>query len=518
MITAASLLMGLGVVAAHAIEVRRPPNWVSKPPASDPAGTAYFVGTEEDAPSLQKGREAAFRDATQQIAAFLQTTVSQQFLSRRDQQQSSVIDKVASASTARLAGARIMQTYFEKRLSGRWPLRREVLSVWVLVGFPQNEVGKERARLQGLHKIFQDQITDICDDQARWVLLHARKTPVLVGGFREAAKKDVLVLSQVIEDELSGCLVSRGVSVATQGQGDGILSSGGYYRAAGGAIVITGFLARPNGTKLTAKSVSISDDAMGPGWLERVEVPTKEPSLTASYGDAVSAAPQEADVDSDKDQATPVVEGPTPGGGDYLDLVGGWMASSGQSASAVKSGSLLAHVHALKYVHFFRNGVVGIGSSMFETYWGPWKVRYRQTSPSGTQDFEEIPNVLTLCPIHLVIAPFQDRWLVRRLIGTPSLSYTFSAWGWSNLKHGPSKNSLHSAPWNTMIHNVSISLPIGNWSAIQGGFLSVRQPSFTSRQDGINQQAKPQTTTWTSSGFKHQSWYLGYELHFGGRL
>jgi hypothetical protein len=264
-----------------------------------------------------------------------------------------------------------------------------------------------------------------------------------------------------------------------------------------------------------AKSVSISDDAMGPGWLEREDLRPSEPSFNSVYNGAGSAAQQEGGADSGQDQDTPVIEGPTPDGSDYFDLIGGWVAPSG---GAGKNGSLLAHAHAVKYVHFFQNRVLGIGSSAVESYWGPWKVHYRQASPSATQDFEESPNVLSLCPLHLVIAPFQDRWLVGHLIGAPSLSYSFSAWGWLHLKHAPSQNSQHSAPWNVMIHNVSISLPIGNWTAIRGGFFSVRQPGFTIAQNGMNQQGKPQTTTWVASGFKHQQWYLGYELHFGGRL
>ena len=516
MFAAMPLLCLLCASAAGADGERRRPDWVSRPPAPTSGGTAYFVGVEDDASGLDQGRDAAFRDAAKQIAAYLQTTISQQFVSRRDERSSAVIDKIVSASAGRLAGARILQTYVERRFSGRWPFRRDVLSVWVLVGFSQREIDKERARLKGLHKVFQEQIDDLCGDEAQWLLLHAPQTPVVVGGFREATTKEVLAISRIIEEELGGCLTNRGVLVAAQGQRDGIVSSGAYYRAAGGALVITGFLARPDGAKLTAKSVSISDDAMGPGWLEREDVRTLEQQLDTGDGQAAIAAREKSAVDSDRDQPAPVVEGPTTNDGDYFDLFGGWAASSIASGGSAPRQALLAHAHVIKYVHFLRNQVVGIGSSLVESYSGPWKVHYQQTSPSGSQDFNESPSVISIFPLHLVIAPFRRRWLIGRTVGAPFLSYSFSAWGSLHLRQGPGSDS---PPLNVMVNDVSISIPVGNWTDIQGGFLSVRQPGFTMSQDGLNPQTdKNQTTTWSVPGFRYQQWYIGAEFHFGGRL
>lgn len=494
---------------------RSAPDWVTRPP-SPTSGTAYFVGMTDDAPSLDQGRDSAFRDAAKQIAAFLQTTVSQQFVSRKDQQRSAVIDKIVSASAGRLAGARIIQTYFERKDIGHWPFRHEVLSVWVLVGFAQSQIEEERHRLRDLNKVFQEQIDDLCGDEAQWLLLHARQTPVVVGGFRDATTNETLVISRVIEEDLTGCLINRGAMVAAQGQRAGITSSGTYYRAAGGSIVITGFLTRPDGTKLTAKSISISDDALGPGWLEREDVPPQEQNLDTNDSREVIATRQEPAADAASDQAVPVAERPKPIVGDYFDLFGGWMASPIQSDGQAHGQTLLAHIHALKYVHFFHNQVVGVGSSVFDSYWGPWRVHYQQTSPSGTKTFDERPNVLALLPLHLVIAPFRQRWLVGHVIGAPFLSYSFSAWGWLHLRQGPGSENQ---PWNAMINNVSINVPVGNWTAIQGGLLSVSQPGFTKGQDGLNpQNDKTQTTTWSVPGFRYQQWYLGLELHFGGRL
>ena len=181
----------------------------------------------------------------------------------------------------------------------------------------------------------------------------------------------------------------------------------------------------------------------------------------------------------------------------------------------MESGTLLAHVHAGKYVHFFKNQVLGIGSSAVESYWGSWKVHYQQSSPSGTQAYDEKPNMLSLFPIHLVFSPFKGRWWLGHTIGTPSLTYSFTAWGWVHLQHPPPGESQ---PWNVMIHNVSISLPIGNWTSIQGGFISVREPGFSVGQDGLNLQGKTQTTTWSVPSLKQQQWYVGWEFHFGGRL
>ena len=161
---------------------------------------------KEDASDFEEGREAAFLDAIRQIASFLQTNVSQEFVSRRDRQGAAVIDRIISASAGHLAGARILRTYVERKLTGRWPFRREALSVWVLVGFPQKEIDKERARLKGLHKVFQEEIDGLCNDQAQWLMLHAPESAVVVRGFHEVATKKVLALSRIIEDELSGCL------------------------------------------------------------------------------------------------------------------------------------------------------------------------------------------------------------------------------------------------------------------------------------------------------------------------
>ena len=51
-----ALLFGLGATAAHAGNVRRQPDWVSTPPATGTGGTAYFVGMNEDASSLELGQ------------------------------------------------------------------------------------------------------------------------------------------------------------------------------------------------------------------------------------------------------------------------------------------------------------------------------------------------------------------------------------------------------------------------------------------------------------------------------
>lgn len=120
------------------------PKWVEVAPQQP--DILYFVGIRSSAETLEEGVDSAIKNATAQIAGFLQSKVKSDFEEHSTEVEQSLRQQISSKSQASVSGAKIVDLYHEKfkRVDNKYNIAR--YDVYVLISYPRVEVDKEIAR------------------------------------------------------------------------------------------------------------------------------------------------------------------------------------------------------------------------------------------------------------------------------------------------------------------------------------------------------------------------------------
>ena len=120
------------------------PEWTLKPPTGPEA--AYFVGLASRALSLEEGSEAARQNALAQIAKYLGCSIQTVFIENSTEAGQHVTQRIATDSAARITGAQLIDTYYQKTSRHEGNLALERYTVYVLVKIDRNNLEQERRR------------------------------------------------------------------------------------------------------------------------------------------------------------------------------------------------------------------------------------------------------------------------------------------------------------------------------------------------------------------------------------
>lgn len=120
------------------------PAWVEVAPQQ--LDVLYFVGIRSSAETLEEGVDSAIKNATAQIAGFLQSKVKSDFEEYSTEVEQKLRQQISSKSQASVSGAKIVDLYHEKfkRVDHNFNIVR--YDVYVLISYPRAEVEKEIAR------------------------------------------------------------------------------------------------------------------------------------------------------------------------------------------------------------------------------------------------------------------------------------------------------------------------------------------------------------------------------------
>jgi len=120
------------------------PEWTLKPPTS--AEAVYFVGLASRALSLEEGSEAARQNAMAQIAKYLGCSIQTVFIENSSEAGQHVTQRIATDSSARVTGASLIDTYYQKTSRHEGSLNLERYTVYVLVKIDRRNLEQEQRR------------------------------------------------------------------------------------------------------------------------------------------------------------------------------------------------------------------------------------------------------------------------------------------------------------------------------------------------------------------------------------
>lgn len=308
------ILGAAGLLAAPATAAARErPAWLTRVPDSS-ATHAYFVGQASEAPSLDAGREAAFKDAAAQAAAYISSRVSGRLLSRRTSLEGRINNEIRSSTRGRLRGARVLERFEEQVKPEKRGARPRYL-VAVLLEYPLAEARRERERLEQADQELGKRQDALCLGLVRKLNMTHPGATIRVSSFTETTSKQWRPFSRLLEDGLRSCLSEKGLSPV--GPGSAVLSvSGDYWQA--GHVEVSARVTDSAGRDVAIHKVRLSLDAVDPTWINsdddeadaffsapnataprraRGSVSVRsEPSGAEIYVDGVSRGPTPADI------------------------------------------------------------------------------------------------------------------------------------------------------------------------------------------------------------------------------
>ncbi|OGR91312.1 MAG: hypothetical protein A2V88_04835 [Elusimicrobia bacterium RBG_16_66_12] len=257
------ILGAAGLLAAPvSAAARERPAWLTRVPENS-ATHAYFVGQDSEAPTLDAGRESAFKDAAAQVAAFIGSRVSGRVLSRRTTLESRISSEIRSSSHSRLRGARVTDR-FEEELPREKRGARSHHRVAVLLEYPLAEVRRERERLEQADRELAERQDALCQGLAEKLSSARPGAVVRVASFKEASSQQRRPFSRILEDGLRSCLSAKGLNVTGSSQAD-LVVSGDFWQA--GQVEVSAKAADKAGRIVAARAVRLSLDAVDPLWM-----------------------------------------------------------------------------------------------------------------------------------------------------------------------------------------------------------------------------------------------------------
>lgn len=253
---------GLLAAAPALASARERPAWLAHTPENS-ASQAYFVGQASDAPDREAGREAAFKDAAAQAAAFIGSRVTGRLLSRHTTLDHLISAEIQSSSQGRLRGVRVIDR-FEEELPAEKRGGRPHLRVAILLEYPLAEVRRERARLEHADRELAERQDALCLGLVQKLSAARPGAGVRVADFLESGSQQRRPFSRILEDGLRSCLSEKGVSVIGSGPAD-LVVSGAFWQA--GQVEVSAKVVDTAGHIVAARSIRISLDAVEPLWM-----------------------------------------------------------------------------------------------------------------------------------------------------------------------------------------------------------------------------------------------------------
>jgi hypothetical protein len=244
------------------------PDWLERPPAPDRA-YIYVVGMGQG-PSVAEAQAAALKDAIKQIASQISVTVTSRSLSTMSNTEDTVLLDSRQDIRARVKDAEAVGTpWTEVEKRGMWPFRRpKSFAVRVLVRYPKEELGHERARQESAWADYKDALDRLAHDLVQALDKSSGFRSIAVSAFFEATTKRGYAFSEIVQRDLSDALTRAGASVVPLTKAGVIVT--GAYREIDGQVVVTARLVRPAGDRLAVAEVSFDRDAAPDQWMQIV--------------------------------------------------------------------------------------------------------------------------------------------------------------------------------------------------------------------------------------------------------
>lgn len=146
------------------------PIWIKKPPHSE--DTLYFIGISSSSESLEKGQNAALKNAMSEISNYMGSRIESVFKSYITEIESELSSQMKSESTALVKGAKVIDSYYEKIIRIDKNFRMEKYDVYLLVSFSMKEVKKElmrqqKEKLEKVNMAYKYYLTGLSDEKKR---------------------------------------------------------------------------------------------------------------------------------------------------------------------------------------------------------------------------------------------------------------------------------------------------------------------------------------------------------------
>jgi len=113
------------------------PGWINQPPTGEEI--LYFVGICTGARNLEEGREAAAKDALNQIANYIRSDIKSDFYQYLSTIEQKIIINVRNKSSATVQGATVVDTYYRKMTRMDKGFTLDKYDCYVLISFSKTQ-------------------------------------------------------------------------------------------------------------------------------------------------------------------------------------------------------------------------------------------------------------------------------------------------------------------------------------------------------------------------------------------
>lgn len=165
------------------------PAWISQLPRDNTF--FYYIGSHSGAETLEKGENAARKDALAKVAEYLGIDIKAQLDMTMTENDQSVKEHLKTKTEALITQATIVDSYHEKTIRTTNDFKKEMFDVYLLLKYPKAEAQKELARREAENRNRA---------QAAYNLFQSGKIQESQGNYRQARQffhEGMDILSQI---------------------------------------------------------------------------------------------------------------------------------------------------------------------------------------------------------------------------------------------------------------------------------------------------------------------------------